>query len=51
MYRAQDIDKNVARVQLRIRRIEVDSFRTYTLVAENSVTISAKDVSLHQSKC
>jgi len=46
----QDIDKDIARVQLHLRRIGIDSFRTFTLVAENSVTISAKDIRLHQSK-
>jgi len=35
--------------QLHIRRVRVDDFRRYKIVAENSVDTNAKDVTLYQS--
>ena len=47
--RGQDRLDGGVEILLNVRRIRPDSFRRYTLVAENNVAIAAKDVELFQS--
>jgi hypothetical protein len=45
----QDYIDGATVAQLHIKQIRPESFRMYTIVAENSVAIAAKDVQLYQS--
>jgi hypothetical protein len=48
--RLQDYIDGATVAQLHIKQIRPESFRMYTIVAENSVAIAAKDVQLYQSR-
>jgi hypothetical protein len=45
----QDRPDRVVEAQLYLHRLEPSSFRTYTLVAENSIATAAADIQLIQS--
>ena len=46
----QDKDENYLQTQLFMRQARPENFRTYTIVAENSVAASSKNVELYRSK-
>ena len=46
IFQLQDIGENAIQTELYLHRVKEESFRRYTLVAENSVAVTTAEVQL-----